>query len=200
MKLPISVYVEMTPNPNTYKFVCDWYLLSEQAEPSEYKNTADCENSSDLAKSLFGFPFVQSVFIADNFVAITQNGYVEWLSVQNELRSFIQNFLSTQEYAVLQTVQAKTAEPTEKNTEKIDLPPSDYDTAILHLLDEFVRPAVARDGGAIDFVGFDAETGTVHLQMRGACDGCPSASMTLKDGIERLLKSKLDKVQSVVSV
>lgn len=205
-KIPTSVYAEMTPNPMTMKFVADRILIGGGLQV-EYKSSADTKGSSPLAEELFHFPFVKSVFISSNYVTITRDESLDWDMIVMQLREYIREWLMDHEIAV-STVPAELmtrAERTEPETSATSasenvssLPASPYDDEIIYLLNEFVRPAVEQDGGAIDFVGYDNKK--VYVNMRGACSGCPSSTATLKGGIENLLKAKLpDAVEEVIA-
>jgi Fe-S cluster biogenesis protein NfuA len=191
---PTSVYAELTPNPNTMKFVADRVIFNSR-DAVEYKEAADAVGSSELASQLFNFPFVSGVFIASNFVTVTKTANLSWDLITFELREFITSYLQKHESVVekipefeiqAEEVKAKTTEPVQ---------PSEYDDAIRGLLDEYVKPAVESDGGAIDFVSFS--DGVVKVQLRGSCSGCPSSTVTLKEGIEKLLTTELPAVKSV---
>lgn len=195
-QIPITVYVEMTPNPNTMKFVANKYLLIS-GDSVEFSSQADAKGYSPLAEELFNFPFVKTVFLAANFVTIAKNDSISWDFVVMELREFIKSWLSEGKDVLVRMPEPKPK--TEENSEKPAkvYAPSEYDDAIRSLLDEYVRPAVENDGGAIDFVGF--EDGIVTVALRGSCSGCPSSTATLKGGIENLLKAHLPEVTEVVA-
>ncbi|MGV3610360.1 MAG: NifU family protein [Fluviicola sp.] len=195
--VPVTVYVEMTPNPNTMKFVANKYLLIN-GESVEFHSGADAKNYSPLAEALFQFPFVKTVFITANFVTIAKNDTISWDFVTMELREFVKNWIVEGKDILIQMPVAK-SKPADADESKPlkEYAPSEYDDAIRSLLDEYVRPAVEGDGGAIDFVGF--EEGTVTVALRGACSGCPSSTATLKGGIENLLKQHLPDVKEVVA-
>ena len=207
MSQPVSVYAEMTPNPEVMKFVADRPLI-EGAAQAEFTSKAATVGYSSLAEELFNFPFVTGVFISGTFVSVTKDDTIGWEMITMQMREYIQGWLSEHDTAVEQVppVQSPTesaspagaADSTGAVTlDDADIVPTEYDDAIKALLEEFVRPAVEADGGAIDFRAF--VEGTVHVRLRGACAGCPSSTATLKDGIERLLTSKLDVVESVVA-
>lgn len=197
-QIPITVYVEMTPNPNTMKFVANKYLLVN-GESVEFNSQAEAKGYSPLAEELFNFPFVKAVFIAANFVTIAKNDSISWDFVTMELREFVKEWLAAGKDVLIMmpAPKAKTDAETGESKPLKQFEPSEYDEAIVALLDEFVRPAVENDGGAIDFVGF--EDGTVTVALRGSCSGCPSSTATLKGGIENLLKSHLPDVKEVVA-
>lgn len=195
-QVPITVYVEMTPNPSTMKFVANKYLLIT-GESVEFTSQAETKGYSPLAEELFNFPFVKGVFLAANFVTISKNDSISWDFVAMELREFVKNWLADGKEVLIQMPAPKAKTSTDENKPTKSYSPSEYDDAIRALLDEYVRPAVEGDGGAIDFVGF--EEGVVTVALRGACSGCPSSTATLKGGIENLLKQHLPEVKEVVA-
>ncbi len=196
-QVPVTVYVEMTPNPSTMKFVANKYLLMT-GDSVEFTSKEEAKGYSPLAEELFQFPFVKSIFIAANFVTIAKYDNVSWDFVAMELREFIKNWLADAKDVLIMMPAPKPAVTAESEDQPLKtFEPSEYDDAIRSLLDEYVRPAVENDGGAIDFVGFDA--GTVTVALRGSCSGCPSSTATLKGGIENLLKQHLPEVKEVVA-
>jgi len=207
MSTPTSVYAEMTPNPEVMKFVADRPLI-DGASQADFTSKAECTGHSSLAEELFNFPFVIGVFISGGFVSVTKDDSIGWEMVAMQMREYIQQWLTEHPTAVEKVPPARpanteqapagpgTGEPVVPLADE-DITPTEHDRAIAELLEEFVRPAVEADGGAIDFRAFI--DGTVHVRLRGACAGCPSSTATLKDGIERLLTSKLDVVKSVVA-
>jgi NFU1 iron-sulfur cluster scaffold homolog, mitochondrial len=202
-KIPVTVYSEMTPNPSTMKFVANKMLIEDGAT-AEYLSLEDTKDSSKLAEELFQFPFVKGVFIARNFITITKNDRIKWEYVTNELRVFITNYLSVNLNIVTKLPESKVKEEVkEGKTISQTIEPiinSDNDRAIVDLLEEFVRPAVEGDGGAIHFQSFDEVTGKVTVVLKGACSGCPSSTATLKGGIENLLRNHIPQVREVVAL
>lgn len=196
MNVPVTVYAEMTPNPSTMKFVANKYLLIT-GDSAEFSSKADAKGFSPMAEELFNFPFVKNVFIAANFITITKTDNVPWDFITMELREFVKNWISEGKDVLIQMPAPKAVTETIENSPKKEYLPSEYDDAIRGLLDEYVRPAVENDGGAIEFCGFD--NGTVTVVMRGSCAGCPSSTATLKGGIENLLKSHLPEVKEVIA-
>ncbi len=192
---PTTLYAELTPNPNTLKFVSDRTIF-KGADPVEYLNADEARDSSELATQLFAFPFVRGVFIANNFVTVTKSGDLSWDLITFELREFIRNYLLENEMAVTKIPEPRVTPEAAKKV-KHEVLPSEYDDAIRALLDEYVKPAVESDGGAIDFVSF--YEGVVTVQLRGSCSGCPSSTVTLKNGIEQLLTTELPVVKEVVA-
>ena len=197
------MYAESTPNPATMKFVADVMLVTD-GNTAEYVNQQEAKGSSSLAEALFNFPFVSGVFIASNFIAITKTEALQWEYVSEELKAFVLDWLQNNEVIIENVPEEREVEVTEKgNTEKVSSAPqivTDADKKIFELLEEFVRPAVESDGGAIDFQSFDEITGTVTVVLKGACSGCPSSTATLKGGIESLLKTHMPEVQEVVAL
>ena len=211
-KFPTNVYAEMTPNPTTMKFVADRNLV-EGGHQLEFLSPDQAALCSPLAVELFHFPFVTGVFISGSIVSVTKDESLGWEMIVNQLREYIREWLIDNEFAVDESkvkdaidvlgASSSDALPSEKPATaefiaEADIAPSEHDDEIKRLLDEFVRPAVEQDGGAIDFVAF--KEGTVYVHLRGACSGCPSSTQTLKGGIEQLLKSKLEAVDDVVAV
>ncbi len=185
----------MTPNPSTMKFVANKYLLIT-GDSVEFSSKADAKGYSPLAEELLSFPFVKNVFIAANFVTITKTDNVPWDFINMEIREFIKGFIAEGKDVLIQMPAPKAVESSDDQPVK-EYAVSEYDDAIRSLLDEYVRPAVENDGGAIDFRGF--EDGKVTVVLRGSCAGCPSSTATLKGGIENLLKSHLPEVKEVVA-
>jgi Fe-S cluster biogenesis protein NfuA len=194
MNVPVTVYAEMTPNPSTMKFVANKYLLIT-GDSVEFSSSADAKGYSPMAEELLRFPFVKNVFIAANFVTITKTDNVPWDFITMELREFVKEWIASGKDVLIQMPAPKPQ--TEETGEQKIYSPSEFDDAIRNLLDEYVRPAVENDGGAIEFLGYD--NGTVTVAMRGSCAGCPSSTATLKGGIENLLKSHLPEVKEVVA-
>jgi Fe-S cluster biogenesis protein NfuA len=197
----------MTPNPLTMKFVANKYLLPTGASV-EFENKAAAKGYSPLAEALFDFPFVTKVFIAVNFVTVAKTDNVPWDFITMELREFIREWISFEKEVLIampSQIQHETSsdavdsavEGNQMVSKKANFEPSPLDDAIIDLLDQYVRPAVANDGGAIDFLGF--EDGKVTVMLKGSCAGCPSSTATLKGGIENLLKQHLPEVNEVVA-
>jgi len=204
--IPVTVYSEMTPNPSTMKFVANKYLLPSGASV-EFDSKAAAKGYSPLAEALFDFPFVTKVFIAVNFVTVAKTDNVPWDFITMELREFIREWISFEKEVLIampsqiqheeQSDEFSTTSTTTASSPQINFEPSELDDAIIDLLDQYVRPAVANDGGAIDFLGFEA--GKVTVMLKGSCAGCPSSTATLKGGIENLLKQHLPEVKEVVA-
>lgn len=204
LKRAVTVYAELTPNPLTIKFVADIMLL-DGGESAEFLTVQEAKGHSSMAEELFAFPFVKSVFIANNFVTITKNSALDWDLVSRDLRDFVKNWLENNDTVVEKMPSHREVAVENENNEKVVLSEkpqlnTDIDKKIFSLLEEYVKPAVESDGGAIDFRSFEPETGVVTVVLRGSCSGCPSSTATLKGGIESLLKSQVPGVREVVAM
>ena len=195
-----NVYAEMTPNPATIKFVADRPIVPSEGY-AEYLTKNETKDSSPLAESLFGFPFVKAVFISNNFVTITKNDSIAWDFVTMELREFVMDYLRKNLLAVTKFPERIFTEEEIANNIPVNFvhatPKNEIEEKIISILDEYVKPAVENDGGAIHFQSF--EEGTVSVIMRGSCSGCPSSTMTLKSGIETMMKQMVPEVKEVVA-
>ncbi len=214
-RIPTSVYAEMTPNPAVMKFVADRTLVP-RSHQLEFRTKAEAMTCSPLATELFNFPFVTGVFMSGFMISVTKDESLGWEMIVQQLRTYITEWLMEHPEAVEEAkLEDAVASLGQRPSEGADAPskdapqpegvfidlkdvePTEHDDTIKQLLEEFVRPAVEQDGGAIDFVAF--KEGTVYVHLRGACSGCPSSTQTLKGGIEQLLKSKMDVVEEVVA-
>ncbi len=185
----VSIYTEMTPNPETMKFVANKLLYPGKS--IDFPDEASA-GPSPLAKELFAFPFIRAVFIASNFVTLTKTPSTNWDEVIPSIRQFLKEYLEEGKTVVNEDhVPAKT----ENNTISAD--DTDVVVRIKELLENYVKPAVEMDGGAISFRGF--ESGTVTLMLQGSCSGCPSSMITLKSGIEAMMKRMIPEVHEVVA-
>ncbi len=196
MKIPVTLYSEITPNPSTMKFVANKYILPS-GESANFTSQAQTKGYSPLAEELFKFPFVDGVFLAANFVTVTKTDNVSWDFITMQLRDFIREWITNCKDILIKS-QDDINEEEDASIEVPDVEESEYDEKIMALLDQYVRPAVENDGGAIDYVGYD--NGKVIVKMKGSCAGCPSSTATLKGGIETLLKQHLPNVQEVVAL
>lgn len=176
----ITIYAEATPNPESMKFVSSKMLLANDS--ADFRNS-ESAMGHPLPQALFALPFVKGVFIMNNFVSITKNADYEWFDLIPDMRSFLAEWLEKNEIVISPKKQLSEEEETE------------IEAKIKQLLEDHVKPAVEMDGGAIDFKSF--KDGIVTVQMKGSCSGCPSSTMTLKAGIENLLKRMVPEVESV---
>ncbi len=201
---PVSVYAESTPNPTTMKFVANKLLIGNGVTV-EYTSAAEAKEFP-LAAQLFNFPFVTGIFIAGNFISVTKNNLVEWMDVTLELREFIRDYLAlnNNKTFIPEAVNPK-EKPTTETGENIKILTDDsgekvftpIEQRIIELLEEYIRPAVEQDGGAIQFKSYDK--GTLRVVLKGSCSGCPSSSFTLKAGIQGLFQKMLPEVTEVVA-
>jgi Fe-S cluster biogenesis protein NfuA len=192
-KIPVEVYAEVTPNPAVLKFVANKKLVNTDYE---FKNIEEAKNSP-LATKLYDFPFVKEIYISENYVSITKFDVIEWNEVTVEVRSFIKAFIANGNTIVNETEKPKAAQNTVNNHEDLD----EVSQQIISILDEYIRPAVAADGGNILFQSYQADNQIVNVILQGACSGCPSSTITLKNGIENMLKQLIPgKIESVVAV
>jgi Fe-S cluster biogenesis protein NfuA len=192
-KNPITVYGETTPNPATIKFVVN-KLLTKTA--FECKNI-DETTASPFARELFNFPFIKVLYIDENYVSITKYDTISWDQISPEIRTFIKNYLEENRDVVFesQLVESKKQEKQQiKDFENLDT----TSQQIINILEEYVKPAVAADGGNILFDSYDDNSKTVRVILQGSCNGCPSSTFTLKNGIENMLKSMLNNDQITV--
>lgn len=200
-EIPYIIYAEETPNPSSVKFVANKLLLVSGAT-AEYQNASET-SFAPIAKQLFQFPFVKSIFIASNFITITKHDAVVWEEVRDELRVFITDYLNKGNVVIEKLPEKLVAKDnTFKETISVNTqhnaPTNDIENKIIEILEQYIRPAVEQDGGLITFK--ELKDGIVTVQMRGSCSGCPSSTMTLKAGIEALLKRLLpNDVKEVVS-
>lgn len=185
----VSIYTEMTPNPETMKFVANKLLYPGKSIdfPEEKEATP-----SPLAQELFVFPFVKGVFIASNFVTLTKTADTLWEEVIPNIRQFLKEYLEAGKAVIHEDL---VQQPEETGTF------SENDTEVVkrikEMLENYVKPAVEMDGGAISFV--DYQEGTVKLMLQGSCSGCPSSMITLKSGIEGMMKRMIPEVKEVVA-
>lgn len=186
-KQPITVYGETTPNPAALKFVVSRMLTRNAVE---YKNI-DQTASSPLAKELFKFPYVKEIFIDENYISVTKYDINDWQEITLELRTFIKQYIenggTVLDESLIETA-AKNDISKDEAFDKLDV----TSQQIINILEEYVKPAVAADGGNIAFDSYNEDNKVVKVVLQGACSGCPSSTFTLKSGIENMLKSMLN--------
>lgn len=195
-KVPVTVYAESTPNPSVMKFVANKKLVLESAE---FKSIDETERSP-LAEKLFHFPFVKEIFMDENYISINKYDRAEWDMITNELRGFIKDYVE-KGGTILKTGSVSKEKAESSSTPKIDTSTlDDVSKEIVQILEEYVKPAVASDGGNIVFKSYNADSKDVEVILQGACSGCPSSTITLKNGIETMLKEMLQgKINNVVA-
>lgn len=186
-KQPVTVYGESTPNPAALKFVVNKMITKNAIE---FKNI-DQSAPSPLATELFKFPYVKEIFIDENYISVTKYDINEWQDITMELRTFIKQFIenggTVLDENLIQTI-VKDEKTKDESFDSLD----ETSQKIINILEEYVKPAVAADGGNILFDSYDDSSKTVKVIMQGACNGCPSSTFTLKSGIENMLKSMLN--------
>ena len=188
----ISIYTEMTPNPETMKFVANKLLY-----PGKSIDFADEASStpSPLAQELFTFPFIKSVFIASNFITLTKTNESDvWDDVIPTIKQFLKEYLEDGKPVVIEEAVAAMKQ---ESSNEVSADDDDVVKRIKELLENYVKPAVEMDGGAIQFKSYEA--GRVNLMLQGSCSGCPSSMITLKAGIEGMMKRMIPEVTEVVA-
>lgn len=178
----INVYTESTPNPATMKFIVNKLLINGSVDYA----TKESAEKSPFAKELFKFSFVNGVFFASNFVTVTKTEGTEWNDIEAIVKEFVKG-----------AVESELKVQAEEQAEDVAFEGTDAEVKIQQILHDYVRPAVEQDGGAISYKSFNE--GVVTVELRGSCSGCPSSTITLKSGIENLLKRMVPEVQEVVS-
>ncbi len=186
IKKHIEVYTEANPNPNSLKFVVN-FLITPDENSYDFENASKTGNSP-LAEDLFALKMVERVFIMNNFITVTKNDSVEWAEIIPQIKKIIKNFLESGKEVIVKSQHSANA---------IDESDTDEVKKIKEILNEYIRPAVEMDGGAINFSSFN--DGIVKVQLQGACSGCPSSTLTLKSGIENLLKRFMPEVKEVIA-
>lgn len=189
----VSIYTEMTPNPETMKFVANKLLY-----PGKSIDFADETSArpSPLAQELFTFPFIKAVFIASNFITLTKTADTDdWQDVIPTIKQFLKDYL--EEGKVVVNDEEVAAMKSTSGSNVVSADDDDVVKRIKELLENYVKPAVEMDGGAIQFKSY--ENGTVNLAMQGSCSGCPSSTITLKAGIEGMMKRMIPEVKEVVA-
>lgn len=193
---PVSVYAESTPNPATMRYVVGRPLVPE-GRMMEFNSPEEAEGVSPLAVHVFNLPFVTGIFISGNFITVTKNDSIDWDMVQMELREYIQDFLNTDARVVQADATAQGLADANERATTHAAPTCEEDKQIIEILEEYVRPSVEGDGGHIAFKSF--KDGVLAVSLRGSCSGCPSSMVTLKGGIENLMKQMVPGVREVVA-
>ncbi|RKS55969.1 Fe-S cluster biogenesis protein NfuA [Gillisia mitskevichiae] len=190
-KVPVTVYAETTPNPSVMRFVANKKLV---IAPTEFKNI-DATANAPIARELFNFPFVKEIFIDENYISINKFDIANWDEIAMELREFITKYIQAGKDIVLKET-LKTGTETENVEKQTNAPTSTENLdpvskQVIDILEEYIKPAVASDGGNIMFDSYNEETKTVKVILQGACSGCPSSTATLKNGIETMMRDML---------
>ena len=178
-KIPTNIYAESTPNPSVMKFVANKRLTDINIE---YKNISEAKED-DLASELFQFSYVKEVFVSENYISITKEKNTDWSGIVLELREFLVRSLERNKVFKNNIINKETLNKKSGKTE--------IEKKIISILEEYVKPAVASDGGDIIFDSYQKKDKNVDVILQGACSGCPSSTITLKNGIENILKDML---------
>jgi Fe-S cluster biogenesis protein NfuA len=190
------LYTEQTPNPESLKFVTNRML---------HKGTADfhekelAQEWSPLATALFELPYVKGVYICNNFVTVTKELNYDWAELMLKLKDFIKKYIEEGGVIISEGFEEAMAKLEEERGASYEYSGDDVEIVkkIKDMIETYVKPAVEMDGGNIEFKSWEA--GTVTLIMQGACSGCPSSTVTLKAGIEGMLKRMVPEVREVVA-
>ncbi len=195
-KVPVTVYAESTPNPAVLKFVTNKKVVTSSYE---FKNIDEAQDAP-LAQALFHFPFVKEVFFDENYISVQKYEVMEWDEVFQEVREFIREYIADGKPIVsdhARQTPSQVESVKEKHFDTLD----DVSKEIVNIIEEYVKPAVASDGGNILFQEYDPQTKNVKVILQGACSGCPSSTFTLKNGIETMLKEMLSgKINQVEAI
>ena len=193
-KIPVTVYAESTPNPSVMKFVANKILVQGVFE---FKSIEDA-STAPIAAALFQFPFVKEVFLDTNYISINKKEEVEWETIVMEIREFIRAYIEDGKTII------SSAGPAQETLSSSATPLEELDETsqeIVKIIEDYIKPAVASDGGNILFDNYNNEDKSVQVVLQGACSGCPSSTITLKNGIETILKEMLPgKVATVTAL
>jgi Fe-S cluster biogenesis protein NfuA len=196
----INIYTESSPNPNSMKFVLNTMLSGYEDFVKDYDSVTAAQESP-LASAIFNFPFVRRVFMTKNFVTVTKDEQTPWEAIIPGMKVFLKDYFEA-EKPVMEIDEHENDLKKEWQAQQLKINENDTETVkkIKGILDEYIRPAVEGDGGAIAFHSFDDQEGLLTVTLQGSCSGCPSSTVTLKAGIENLFKNMMPNVvRSVVS-
>ena len=193
-KRPVLLYTEQTPNPESLKFVTNRMLFNGTAE---FKDADFAGQWSPLAAALYEFPYVQKVYVAQNYVTLTKEFNYSWDDIMLKLKEFIKDYLQDEKPVVNDGLEDELARLEAERGDSIQYSEDDAEivTQVKELIDTYVKPSVEMDGGNIEFKSY--EDGVVTVIMQGSCSGCPSSTVTLKSGIEGMLKRMIPAVTEV---
>ena len=177
------VQTEVTPNPNSLKFLPGKKVSN--SGPYEITNKEDMQN--ELVRNILSINGVEGIFLGQDFISVNKSENIKWDEIKHIVISFINDFYADGKEFVI-----------DENIKEEDLNLSEIESKIVKILEEKIRPAVARDGGDIKFKEF--KDGIVKVQLQGSCSGCPSSTMTLKQGVQNLLCHYLPEVKEVVAI
>jgi Fe-S cluster biogenesis protein NfuA len=184
----VSIYTEANPNPNSMKFMLN-FLLMPEGKTADYTSVEEAENSV-LAQELLGYAYIKRVFYMTNFITLTKDDSVEWIEVIPALKQHIKTYFEDKR-TLFKEAPAEAQQYLTEDSETVK--------KIKGILDEYIRPAVETDGGAIQFSSFDEANGVLKVLLQGSCSGCPSSTVTLKQGIQNLMVRMVPQVKDVVA-
>lgn len=193
-KRPVLLYTEQTPNPESLKFVTNRMLFNGTAE---FKEEAFAREWSELAAALYDFPYVKKVYLANNYVTLTKEFNYSWDDIMLKLKEYIKDYLQEEKPIIKEGFAEEVARLEAERGDSYEYSEEDGEIVnqIKELIDTYVKPAVEMDGGNIEFKSYDE--GVVTVIMQGSCSGCPSSTVTLKSGIESMLKRMMPQVKEV---
>lgn len=196
VKSPVMLYTEQTPNPESLKFVTNRMLFKGTAD---YREENLAREWSPLASALFDFPYVKGVYICNNFVTVTKEFNYNWDDIKLKIKDFIKKYIEDGGEIVKEGFEEAMKQLEESRGASYQYSEDEVETVkkIKDLIDTYVKPAVEMDGGNIEFKSF--KEGVVNVILQGSCSGCPSSTVTLKAGIEGMLKRMVPEVKEVVS-
>ena len=183
------IQIEATPNPNSLKFLSEKTISAAGTEEFQKNNKKNLSN--DFIKELLDFRGVELVLLSKNFISVKKSDEVSWTELKPMVISHLNDYFENNNEPILKNIK----EPENRNSTKNK---DDTVSKIIDVLNTKIRPAVARDGGDIKFISF--ENGVVKVELQGSCSGCPSSVMTLKQGVQNLLKHYVKEVNSVEAV
>jgi Fe-S cluster biogenesis protein NfuA len=194
---PVSLYTEQTPNPESLKFVTNQMLYARRTADFKENEKELAKEWSPLASALFEFEFVKAVYISNNFVTITKEFNFDWSEIMLKLKDFLKNYLIENKEIVKEGFESLKTQLTVEDSQQYSGEDAEIVQKIKDMIETYVKPAVERDGGNIEFKSY--KEGIVTLVMQGSCSGCPSSSVTLKSGIEGMMKRMIPQVTEVIA-
>jgi Fe-S cluster biogenesis protein NfuA len=196
VKTPVMLYTEQTPNPESLKFVTNRMLFANKT--ADFRDEASAQEWSPLASALFEFPYVKGVYICNNFVTITKEFNYNWDDIMLEVKAFLKKYVEEDKTILKEGYEEAKAKIETESLRETHGDNAEIAQKVKDLIDTYVRPAVEMDGGNIQFKSYDA--GVVSVILQGSCSGCPSSSVTLKSGIEGMLKRMIPQITEVVAI
>lgn len=193
---PVLLYTEQTPNPESLKYVTNRMLYPQFT--ADFRTAEEVQEWSPLAKALFEFPYIKGVYICNNFVTITKEYSYDWQEIMVSIKSFLKSYIEAGGEIMKEGYQEEVIQKQQKqDTAEYEGDDAEIVEKIIGIINTYVKPAVEMDGGNITFKSF--KNGVVSLVLQGSCSGCPSSTVTLKSGIEGMLKRMVPQVTEVVA-